>query len=100
MMGSVRAIPKDGALLPLVHRLLGDAKALGQDTGGLAAGRDLGTHGGRSCSCAGPSTWLHSPGGWQGLYPLLQDSSDHEQRIAFGINAIILDATLIHSTCG
>ena len=47
MMGSVRAVPKDGALLPLVHRLFGDAKALGQDTGCLIAGRDLGTHGGR-----------------------------------------------------
>ena len=44
-MGRVRAIPKDLALLPLVDRLLGDAKALGQDSGGLVAGRDLGAHG-------------------------------------------------------
>ena len=43
----VRAIPKGRALLPLVDRLLGDAVALGQHSDCLAAGRDLGTHGGR-----------------------------------------------------
>lgn len=46
-MGLVRAVPKDLVLLPSVDRLLGDAKAQGQDTGGLAAGRDLGPHCGR-----------------------------------------------------
>jgi hypothetical protein len=40
-VGRVRAVPKDGALLPLVNRLLGDTKALGQDTGCLIAGRNL-----------------------------------------------------------
>ena len=43
-MGRVRAVPKNLAPLPLVNRLLGDAKALGQHRGGLTAGRNLGTH--------------------------------------------------------
>ena len=43
-VGRVRAVAKDRALLPLVDRLLGDAKALGQHRGGLTAGRNLGTH--------------------------------------------------------
>ena len=45
VMGCVRAVAKDLTLLPLVDGLLGDTKALGQDTGCLAAGCDLGTHG-------------------------------------------------------
>lgn len=47
-MGRVRAVRKDIALLLLVDRLLGDAKALGKDTGCLVAGRDLGAHGRRA----------------------------------------------------
>ena len=47
VVGSVRAVGKDVALLPLVDRLLSDAKALGQDAGWFIAGCDLGTHGGR-----------------------------------------------------
>ena len=49
-MGRVRAVPKNLAPLPLVNRLLGDAKALGQDTGGLATGGNLSTHGRRGAS--------------------------------------------------
>lgn len=47
-IGSVRAVPKDSALLPLVDSLLGNAKALSQHSGSLVTGRDLGTHGRRS----------------------------------------------------
>ncbi|MNV75452.1 hypothetical protein D3C71_1687400 [compost metagenome] len=43
-VGRVRAVAKDSALLPLVDRLLGDAVALGQHTGGLVAGGDLAAH--------------------------------------------------------
>ena len=46
-MGRVGTVPKDRALLPLVDRLLGNPIALGQDTGCLVAGRDLGPH----CRC-------------------------------------------------
>ena len=46
-MGCVRAVSKNRALLPLVDCLPGDAVALGQDTGCLAAGRDLSTDCGR-----------------------------------------------------
>ena len=46
-MGRVRAVTKDLALLPLVDRLLSDAKALGQHAGCLATGCNLGTHRGR-----------------------------------------------------
>ena len=40
------------------------------------------------------STWLHSLGGLQRLYQLLQNSSRHEEWIAFRVYAIIRDATL------
>ena len=46
-MGRVRAIPEDITLLPLVDRLLSDAVALGQGTGWLMTGGDLGAHCGR-----------------------------------------------------
>ena len=32
-MGRLRAVPKDGTLLPLGNNLLGDAKGLGQNSG-------------------------------------------------------------------
>lgn len=38
VVGSVRSVGKDVALLPLVDRLLSDAKALGQDAGWFIAG--------------------------------------------------------------
>ena len=40
----VRAVAKDLTLLPLVDRLLGNAVAAGQGTGGLCAGSDLGAY--------------------------------------------------------
>jgi hypothetical protein len=46
-MCSVGAIVKGLALLPLVRSLLGNTVALCQDAGGLLAGSNLGTHGGR-----------------------------------------------------
>ena len=39
--------PKTERFFHLYAVCIGDAKALGQDTGCLGAGRDLGTHGGR-----------------------------------------------------
>ena len=92
VVGSVRAVGKDVALLPLVDRLLSDTKALGQDAGWFIAGCDLGTHGGRSCAVL--STWLYSLGGLQGLYQLLQNSSGHEEWIALKFYAIVRDATV------
>ena len=50
VVGNVRAVCKDGTLLPLVDRLLGDPKALGQDAGGFITGGYLGTHGGSGTS--------------------------------------------------
>ena len=41
----VRAVTKDLMLFLFVGGLLGIAEALGQDTGGAMAGRDLGAHG-------------------------------------------------------
>lgn len=40
----MRAVAKDLTSLPFVDCLFGDAKALGQDTGRLRAGSDLGAH--------------------------------------------------------
>ena len=50
VMGCVRAVPKEIALLPLVDRLLSDPKALGQDAGWFIAGCDLSTHSRRGTS--------------------------------------------------
>ena len=47
VMGRMRAVCKNIALLPFVNRLLSDPEAQGQDVGWLVAGCDLGTHGGR-----------------------------------------------------
>ncbi len=46
VVGRVRVVPKDIALLSLVDRLLGDPEALGQSTGCLVTGCDLSAHGG------------------------------------------------------
>lgn len=91
----MRAVCKDGTRLPLVDPLLNEPKALSQDAGGFITGCDLGTHGGRGAGVlAGLSTWLHSLDGLQGLYQLLQIPSGHEDWIAFGVYAIVRDATL------
>ncbi|WP_206779312.1 hypothetical protein, partial [Acidovorax sp. GW101-3H11] len=47
-------------------------------------------------SCAGQSTWLHSLDRLQGLYQLLQNSSGHEEWIAFRVYAIVRDAKPNH----
>ena len=44
VMGRMRAVAKDSALLPFLESLLCDPKALGQDTGSFATGSNLRTH--------------------------------------------------------
>ncbi len=91
-MRRVRAVPEDLALLPLVDRLLGDAKALGQDAGRLMAGRDLGTHGSHGAGVL-VQGYQH---GFAPRYQLLQNRASHEEWVAFWIYAIIRDATSRH----